>query len=177
MSTTAETCIRASFVDVCELVIRRPELVLPSPQQPVGPSCWRIAATPRHRHHARRAEWIVRLEPLAVADATQARLDATWSSTTRHRHQRPGHARLRVNALSHAPGACTQLTLAIEAPWRRFLIAIPAIGQRNANDITHEQLRAIASRIGTALTEPQPTLDVRLALNEWNGNTPTTGTR
>ncbi len=158
--TTAQSYLPHGFVDVCEIFIRRPwVLIEPFDRRPGGVARLELQMLGRRRHHhaVRIDTWP---QPLVVESSSQALLTASWRSSHPRLGLGAGRALLQLEAMSKRD-ACTSMTLTIER--RRGLIPQLRLTNRRFNDLVYTEGRRLARTVERALeSEADPDQDIWL---------------
>lgn len=145
--TTVERCLPHGFVDVCELFVRRPwVLIEPCESRPDGVA--RLERRVRGPRHARSVRIDMWPQPLKIESPSLATLAARWRSSHPHCGLGTGHALLQIEAMSKR-GARTNVTLTIQ---RHRRITRPLdLATRRFNDLVHAETRRIVEIINRAM--------------------------
>lgn len=149
--TCAETSVTHSFVDVCDVLIHQPDVLLPEPHDQIGRAEWRITMTTSRRRRRRAPEWLAFVDELTVKDAAHASVSARWCSARQRARRHPRRATLSIDALSGNPSPRTALILAIEQPAAHTAVMFPSLRRRRVSDVVQIEVHQIANRIADLL--------------------------
>lgn len=150
MAPPGGVCVGASFVDIGELLIRSPRVLLPARVHRLDAATWAVKPTSMRRR-VRSSEWLVRLDSLVIEGPGRATLSAAITPVPRGlRTVGAGRATLVVHALAAAREARTELALTFELPSRR----VGARGMRRRScDASHRTMHALVERLEEALAD------------------------
>lgn len=158
---TVESCLPHAFVDVCELLVRRPWALL----EPFEPRPDGVARLERRLRGSRRVRGMrvdVRPEPLEVESPSRATLVARWRSSHPRTGLGTGRALLHVDSMSKRE-ARTQVTLTIER--HRGVVSILSLTTWRFNGLVYTENRRLADTINRAMeSDPMYDDDIWLTL-------------
>lgn len=158
--TTVQSYLSHGFVDVCEIFIRRPwVLIEPLERRPGGVARLERQMFGRGRHH-----YAVLIDtwpqPLVVESSSQALLTASWRSSHPRLGLGAGRALLQLDAMSKRV-ARTSVTLTIERC--RGLVPQLRPTTRRFNDLVYTEGRRLAQTVERALeSEADPDEEIWL---------------
>lgn len=159
--TTAQRYLSHGFVDVCEIFIRRPRVLIePFDLRPGGVARLerQMFGCRRHHHKVHIDTWP---QPLVVETSSQASLTASWRSSHPRLGLGAGRALLHLDAVSKRD-ARTSMTLTIER--RDGIMPKLRPTSRRFDDLVHAESQRLARSVERALeSEADPDEEIWLS--------------
>lgn len=146
-----------SFVDVCELLIVAPDLLVTPSSERVADMIWRALSGAAHERTRRP---VISFEPIVIESVNRAHLDFSWCRDGTRTRRRSKTARLWIHAWSRPPMACTEFQLVI--PTLRREVALGR-SETKRRDRARVQLGAMTAALERALTAPRAACGVSWA--------------